>query len=156
MQRDFLNIGEVKVYHQPTVLSCYGLGSCVCVYLYDYVNKLGGGAHIALPYPHHQNEDANPLLYAENAIRELIQQMKLKAKTPFSSLRAKIIGGANVVNSDQYKIGITNYDVTRKLLLENGVFIAAEDVGGNVYRSGKFVTHTGDLTIHSNSIQYSL
>jgi chemotaxis protein CheD len=48
--------------------------------------------------------------------------------------RAKVFvaGGANVhnVDSDRFAIGKRNYAVLRKVLWQNGVLIAAEDVGG--------------------------
>ena len=44
-----VGMGRYIVRHNPSEVSCLGLGSCVGVFLYDKVSKKGGVAHVMLP-----------------------------------------------------------------------------------------------------------
>ena len=45
-----VGMGEMQVTNDPyAVLACLGLGSCICVCVYEPTSKLGGMAHIVLP-----------------------------------------------------------------------------------------------------------
>ena len=146
MHEDYLNIGEVKAFDIPVILTCYGLGSCIGLYLFDSLNKRGGGAHIMLANEKKQSGNELNLGFASQAIDEL-----LKILYNFSAeqywIRAKIIGGAKVIKTDEYNIGKENIEAVKKYLIQKGVFIASMDVGGEWVRTGKFETNTGKLLV---------
>ena len=41
-----VNMGELKVVHNPVILQSIGLGSCIAICLYDKTKNIGGLAHI--------------------------------------------------------------------------------------------------------------
>ena len=43
-----LGIGELAIAHNPHVLGCVGLGSCLAIAIYCPLKKLGGLAHVHL------------------------------------------------------------------------------------------------------------
>ncbi|MDH5382734.1 MAG: chemotaxis protein CheD, partial [Cyclobacteriaceae bacterium] len=153
---DFLNIGEVKAFKEPARLTCYGLGSCIGVFLYDFQNKVGGGAHIALSKNSSEGNSENPLQFAEEALKELLIQVDGVGILKPTSLRAKVIGGANVMKGDGFKIGQKNIETVKKFLVQNQVFIAGLDVGGNDFRTGKFETSTGKLIVTTSTKKYEI
>ena len=155
MQRDFLNIGEVKVFDDPVELTCYGLGSCVCVFIYDSFNKVGGGAHIALPKAP-QGIKVNSTEYADQAMQVLLREIRTLEKHGPGNLRAKLIGGANVLAQNGFDIGKENTEVVKKLLIDQKVFIAGIDLGGERSRTGRFHTHTGKLLVSSQTSNYEI
>ncbi|MDH5397999.1 MAG: chemotaxis protein CheD [Cyclobacteriaceae bacterium] len=145
-----LNIGEVKSSKEPALISVYGLGSCVAVFLHDLTTKVGGGAHIMLS-SHKEGYTLNdPLHYAEGALTQLIEQLQKKSGQE-SRFRAKIIGGANVLRSNENDIGKKNIAAVKDYLVKNRIYIAANDIGGHFLRTGLFETHSGRLKVVSPS-----
>jgi chemotaxis protein CheD len=45
-----IRVGEGIVARTPEIITSSGLGSCIVVTLYDLRQKIGGMAHIILPY----------------------------------------------------------------------------------------------------------
>ncbi len=150
MQELVLNIGEVKASREAQVISCYGLGSCVGVFLYDRRSKIAGGAHILLP----DAGNSNSTEYAEQAFKVLLNEMKALG-SDLSTLRAKIIGGGNMFSSGIH-IGLRNINSVKKLLLKNKIYLASDDTGGNTYRSGKFYVTDGSLEVSSAQSKYKI
>ena len=146
MREDFLNIGEVKAFDYPVLLACYGLGSCIGLYLFDSLNKRGGGAHIMLAENKTNMAEKRGGGYAKEMIDELLNYLYNFSAEP-SWIRAKIIGGAKVIESKEYHIGKTNIEAVRKYLVQKGVYIASTDLGGEWIRTGKFETNTGKLFV---------
>jgi len=147
LQEDYLNIGEVKAFESPVLLTCYGLGSCIGLYLFDSLNKRGGGAHIMLGEEEKNETGAKQnLAYAKQAIDELLKILYNFSATP-TWIRAKIIGGAKVIKSEAFNVGSANIEVVKTYLIKKGVYIASMDVGGEWVRTGKFETNTGKLLV---------
>ncbi|MDH5599291.1 MAG: chemotaxis protein CheD, partial [Cyclobacteriaceae bacterium] len=126
---------------------CYGLGSCIGLFLYDRLNKISGGAHIMLS--NSNNKNLSETYFAKGAIEELLKRMKALG-SDLALLRAKIIGGAEVVDIKTMHIGKNNIEEVRNSLIQNKIYIAASDVGGNISRTGKFYTDSGKLMVSTS------
>jgi chemotaxis protein CheD len=146
-------MGEIKSSRKPAVFSCSGLGSCVMLFVYDASTAIGGVAHIMLPNYVRTDTGMGHGHYANTSPSILIQQLLASGANP-ARLRAKIVGGANVFSwatSDHMtELGRENFERVRKTLLENKIYIAAEEMGGPGYQSVRCNTSTGEVTIKTD------
>jgi chemotaxis protein CheD len=148
-----LEMGQIKASADPAILTCYGLGSCVGVFLYDRLNKVGGGAHITLPAYNEFQQVESKLHYADCAIETLLYRMRsLGAST--ISLRAKVVGGSNISGFSNICVGLKNIESVRSILSKKGIFLAGNDVGGKAGRRARFNTQTGNLEVTNESTTY--
>jgi chemotaxis protein CheD len=146
-----LNINEMDVSAEPVVYICYGLGSCIALFLTDRTKGLSGGVHIPLPYRSDNSEwkDATCL------IDELLEAFQAGG-SDLNTLRAKVAGGAQVYGN-QVGIGMLNVEVVLKQLCDRKVYIAATDLGGNVSRTARYNSNSGELEIStSEQKKYSI
>ena len=144
MRNRMLSINDVEVDCGPVLYTCYGLGSCVGLFITDRVQQLSGGAHIALPsscgsgvYP-----DATRMMNA------LMTGLREKG-SDLICLRAKIVGGAKVYDLPG-NIGAQNVNVVLQYLLTNRIFVAATDLGGHIARTATFNSITGAVGISTS------
>ncbi len=149
-----LQMGEIKVSKLPATLTCVGLGSCVGVFLYDRISKVGGGAHITLPV-----YDATASLprsyYADTGLDQLLIGMQA-AGADISGLRAKIVGGANVTNIPSLDVGRHNTKAVLEILAKKKIYLAAYEVGGSRGRKAIFNTYSGTVYISSEQTNFSI
>ncbi len=140
-----LNIGDVVTSSRDASYACLGLGSCIGLFVQDRITGLSGGAHIFLP----ENEDGPPgvskFYNVSSALNEILSQFKSKG-SDLNTLRAKVVGGANVLGGDS-QTGHRNSKSVLSQLVARKIFIAAQDVGGTSCRSAKFQSTTGQLTV---------
>jgi len=145
-------MADLGVARAPTVLMTIGLGSCVGVTLYDPVAKLGGMAHIMLPYQRMGSVNGKPGKYADRAITILLQELISRGAVK-QRLEAKLAGGAQMFASkgaeasEILKVGQRNVEAARRILGEIGVRIVAADTGGYHGRTIELATETGALRI---------
>jgi len=149
-----VGISDYKTSTSPDTLVTYALGSCVGITLYDPVTHIGGLSHIMLPS---SSLRANGIIddrmkYADTAIPDLIAELvNLGARK--SSLRAKIIGGANMFNTKGTSfvdtIGERNIEAVKQILNQYGVPLVAEDVGENYGRTVYFLLEDGKVRVQS-------
>jgi chemotaxis protein CheD len=144
MRKRMLNINEVDVTDKPVVYTCYGLGSCIGLFVTDRVRGLTGGAHIPLP----SCSDADEFLGAGRLINELLGLFALGG-SDLSGLRAKVTGGAQVYENS-FNIGEQNVQVVLQKLIDLKVYLAATDVGGAMARTARFNSVTGELQISTS------
>lgn len=152
-----LNIGEIGVLNRPGILTCFGLGSCIGLFLYDRIHKVGGGAHIMLPTSAESKEGiSNSVLrYADHAIVALIQQMKTKgADINGMGIRAKLVGGAHLFKGEHLQVGKKNIEAVIKYLTKNKIYIASKDIGGTVSRTARFYTVNGNVEVSTSTYKY--
>jgi chemotaxis protein CheD len=140
-----LNIGDVVTSSRNASYACFGLGSCIGLFIQDRITGLSGGAHIFLP----ENEDGpfgtSKFYNVSSAFEEILNQFKLKG-SDLTTLRAKVVGGANVLSGDS-QTGYHNTKSVVSQLVARKIFIAALEVGGTYCRSAKFQGNTGQLTV---------
>lgn len=152
-----INMAEMAVGSDKTLIRTASLGSCVAIVIHDHKNQVGGMAHAMLPSrksaPADVVEEARRNIKAkeavakyadESAIRLVDEVEKIGGKK--ESMRAKLIGGSKMfrfLSGDDYGLGWRNAESARKQLLMLGIPIESEDVGGTVGRSAEFNIETG-------------
>jgi chemotaxis protein CheD len=132
------------VTRQPIVYTCFGLGSCIALFVADRLSGITGGAHIPLPDTAHAGE----FLSAVRLIETLLSNFE-KLGSNLSFLRAKIAGGACLYESAT-NLGQQNIDSVVARLTERKIFLAAADVGGKLARTVHFNSVTWELTIFTS------
>ena len=149
-----VGISDYKTSTSPDTLVTYALGSCVGIALYDPVTHIGGLSHIMLPSSSLRSNGVidDRMKYADTAIPDLISELVgLGAKQ--SSLKAKIIGGANMFNTKGTSfvdtIGERNIEAVKQILNQYGVPLVAEDVGDNYGRTVYFLLEDGKVRVQS-------
>jgi len=144
-----VNMSELCVAKSPTQLICLGLGSCIAIALYDGQCKIGGLAHVVLPYARGEGKVRHPGKFGNTAVKELLRQMKAKGAN-LLRIKAKIFGGANMfpqLNLGKKTIGQSNIEEVKKALKNHEIAIIAEEVGGQMGRTIVFETSTGQVCL---------
>lgn len=135
------------------VLKTTGLGSCVGITLFDPEAKVGGMAHVMLPSSDIAREGKrNDAKYADTAIPLLISKM-IERGASLSRMEAKLAGGAQMFAiasaNEMMRIGSRNAEASRQVLMEYGIPIKAEDLGGNYGRTIELDCCSGSLLVRS-------
>lgn len=125
----YVHAGQVVVSAEAEALTTI-LGSCVSVCLYDAVARVGGLNHYLLPCS--AVAPLNAARYGPGAIALLFDQMIASGATA-TRMAAQIFGGAAVLaafGNEKDHLGMRNARLARAILLDYGVAITVEDVGG--------------------------
>ena len=144
MRYQTLYINDTDVTFDPVIYTCFGLGSCIALFIVDRVTGLTGGAHIALPI----SLDDGEFLGAMRLIDTLLANFRKMGSNVYC-LRAKITGGAHVYDS-LIDIGEQNIQAVVQQLTVRKIFVAAADVGGRIARTARFNSLTGELIISTS------
>lgn len=139
------------------------LGSCVSACVRDKVFGIGGMNHFMLPVTHSDtprwgNSTVNVATrygdYAmEHLMNDIISHGGLK-----KNFEVKLFGGG-LINQGQSDIGGKNIKFVRQFLKDEGISVAAEDLGGIHPRKVYYFPQTGKVmmkrinTLHNNTIQ---
>ncbi|MCT4610228.1 MAG: chemotaxis protein CheD [Pelagimonas sp.] len=132
--------GSYHISSDETDILTTVLGSCVSVCLYDPVAKVGGMNHFLLPKSA-SGEDADNVRYGANAMELLINEL-LKNGATKENLEAKVFGGGKLTGPGKH-IGQSNASFTKQFLLEEGIPIRSESLGGTSARRIRFWPTTG-------------
>lgn len=149
-----VNIGEYKVsLNERKVLKACALGSCVAAILYDRIKKIGGMIHIALPDS--SLDDRKGLgYYADTGLSALLERM-VGFGASRKNIRAKIVGGANVLNISN-DIGKSNIIAVKKILKKSNIQITADHTGDTIARTASFFLDTGKVIISSGKKKWEI
>jgi two-component system, chemotaxis family, protein-glutamate methylesterase/glutaminase len=141
-----LHIAEMVVSEEPLVINTV-LGSCVAVVIYSPEKKVGGMIHFALPSVKDAGTSSDALRFGDQAVEKLAHAVLKLAGGKISQLRAKIAGGAAVVDSlkQSANIGELNIQMAEKCLRILQIPLLGKDVGGTQGRKVLFYTDTGRL-----------
>ncbi|OGW35064.1 MAG: hypothetical protein A2010_18315 [Nitrospirae bacterium GWD2_57_9] len=120
--------GEVRSTRRATLVS-NAIGSCIAVMMIDEFRQTGGIAHVMLPGSAERAQQDCPFRYAENAIEELIRQMKDLGSRQ-SDLVAVLAGGGNVLRRPDDTICSMNIGSVLAGLERRRVPVAASSLGG--------------------------
>jgi len=157
--RVVVDISDAKVSSNPSdVLVTYSLGSCIGVCLYDSAIHVGGMLHYQLPSSKmdEQRARSKPLMFADTGMNMLLTKL-LGMGANKKRMSVKIAGGAAMATGPQgFDIGKRNYLAIRKVLWSNGMFIDAEDVGGDTARSLYMNMEDGTVTVRSSGLEKCL
>jgi len=129
-----VGIGELVVSHDPAgILVAYGLGSCVGVTIFDSEGRIGGMAHVLLPWSEGREPgESEPARFADCAVDTLVQRFT-DAGSVKRRLIVKIAGGGSVLgaaNSEKFKIGQRNAEAIKERLRHHGLFLVSSQLGG--------------------------
>ncbi|RYZ58293.1 MAG: chemotaxis-specific protein-glutamate methyltransferase CheB [Proteobacteria bacterium] len=143
-----LGIGEIIIIRDQGSISTV-LGSCVALCIYSLDGSIGGMNHFVLPRPDLGARIEDEYRYGEASCKALIDTILAQSGVKKSDLRAKIIGGASIIESKGISrdIGNFNIDVARKAIAKHGIPLVAEDVGGALGRKMFFFTETGKVRL---------
>ena len=145
-----IGMGEFRVAHNPEVLMCIGLGSCVGLVLYDAVAKTGGMAHIMLPRCGQRQGFVHPGKFADSAVEALLKTME-RYGTFKRRIYAKLFGGANMFpdlhSNTLVHVGQRNLEAVREELAQRRIPILAEETGGGMGRTILFDTKDGRVHV---------
>lgn len=144
MKSRTLFINDVHVESEPVEYRCYGLGSCVALFIIDRLNMLSAGAHIALL----SGEGSDGYPDAPAMLDSLLNELQRRG-SDLKSLRAKIAGGAKVIEGSE-NVGEQNIRSVLQYLIQRRIFIAGSDLGGRVCRTATFNSVTGQLGIRTS------
>src|SRR5688500_16496138 len=145
-----VGMAELKVTEDPgAMLVSYALGSCVAVLVHDVLRRTAGMIHFMLPQSSITPEKSQtlPAMFADTGIPLLLHCMYGLGCCK-GNLVVRLVGGASVCTaSGHLQIGRRNYLAARRLLLEAGLSLAAEAVGGAVSRTVRLFASTGRATV---------
>lgn len=140
------------------MLITYSLGSCLGVAFYDPVLRVGGMVHCMLPLSQIDNDKARekPAMFVDVGVPKLMDEM-LKRGCRKKDLITRVAGAARVMdNTNLFRIGERNHAVFRKIMWKNGMFIQAEDIGGDQARTLQLEIATGRVVVWSQGREREL
>lgn len=146
-ERIKVSIADYVVASRGT-LTTSGLGSCLGIAIYDPDRGLSSLFHPMLPY---RNGDGSrpPERFVDSGIDVVVEEL-LAAGADEASLRAKIAGGAAVVDFETNgggSIGDRNVAAARAVLAGRGIEIVGEEIGGDCGRTVRVDAGTGAVTV---------
>ena len=139
------------------VLVTHALGSCLGISAYDAAACVGGLLHVMMPVSSANPEKArlNPFMFVDTGVPAFLAAMEA-AGALRRRYRIKIAGGAMVNGTDHFAIGNKNFIILKKVLWKQGVFISAQDVGGNIPRTMTLDMGTGHVRLSHAGKQWDL
>jgi chemotaxis protein CheD len=133
----------------------YALGSCLGITVYDPISCVGGMLHVMLPLSTiaPDKASANPFMFVDTGVPKLFFD-SYKAGAVKERLIVKVAGGACASGSqeDYFQIGKRNYQMLEKLLVKNGVSLAAVDVAGSKSRTLSLEVGTGVVKVSTYGV----
>ena len=120
-------------------LRLVGLGSCVGLFLWCRETGIGGVAHIMMP--ERTVDMINP--GADDIIESMVKDLRERGA---GFLRAKLVGGANVLKYNTF-VGSRNIEIVMNSLKSRGIYISEKVVGGVKPRSAIFRLEDGSMLV---------
>lgn len=159
-ERVVISPGEYFVLGKPGVISTL-LGSCIAACLYDPQERVIGMNHFMLSNPRYSRTMPMNISeagrYGIHAMDLLINAM-MKRGTDRRQLRAKIFGGATIINPEAttdnfFCVGQVNCRFIQEYLREEKIPVDAMDIGGEFGRVIHF--SNGDFAVHRRKVDSS-
>jgi chemotaxis protein CheD len=134
------------------------LGSCVSACIRDPQLGIGGMNHFMLPDADAGGPAGNAARYGAYAMEVLINEL-IKLGAVRSRLEAKVFGGGQIIANMKFTdIGKRNAAFVRTFLRDEGIRVAAEDLGDTCPRKVYFFPASGRVLVkrlrdlHNNTI----
>lgn len=147
-----VGIGHFRVLQQHGVLTAYGLGSCIGLFLYDENERIGGLAHIMLPGEKPEDSDVLNTRYAENAFEMMLKHMTEKGAS-LRRIGAIVVGGAHmfrdVYENIEHTVGYKNQQSVMEILQRRKITLIAQDLGGEIGRTMQADVSNGAVTVRT-------
>ncbi|MBI9069164.1 MAG: hypothetical protein JEZ09_17845 [Salinivirgaceae bacterium] len=138
----FVATGRLATGSQNGMISTSPLGSCVAVIAYDKTSKIGGIAHIMLPGNSPKDDKAEENKYAENAIENLLDELK-KSGSKNANIEICLVGGANVLKKENDTIADNLIFSIFKIMKQKKLSIKKTSLGGYERRSATLNLSSG-------------
>ncbi len=132
------------------------LGSCISACVRDPINKVGGMNHFMLPIQRENGAGVNGFStngisdaarYGNWAMEYLINEI-LKNGGRRENLEVKVFGGGKVISQmNRIDVGMQNINFVKNYLQQEGLRVAASDVGGPNPRKVLYFTDTGSAKV---------
>ncbi|MCP1102528.1 chemotaxis protein CheD [Aequitasia blattaphilus] len=149
-----VGIADMKLLEKEGSLITYALGSCIGISFYDPQIKLASLLHILLPEAQNLSE-TQVYKFADTGIRKTLKELQLKGGNKRRYL-CKLAGGAEMFklsgNSPVANIGQRNLESVCHILRQEGIYIAAQEVGGNIARTMILEAETGVVRIRTHGV----
>jgi chemotaxis receptor (MCP) glutamine deamidase CheD len=81
-------------------------------------------------------------------IDKMIEDMLIKGANQ-QTIRARLVGGADLYQMKSFKIGRQNIHFVRQKMRENNILIQSEETGGRVSRTARLDIKTGSLVVNT-------
>lgn len=151
--RRVIGIGELAVSGTAGLtITTHAVGSCIAVCIFDPVASVAGMLHFLLPESaiNPERADRHPAVFADTGIPLLFQTAYDHGLVKQRAI-VKLVGGAEMpqTNGAWFNTGRRNLLAARHLLWRNGVFVAAQDVGGTDARTVHMSVEDGRLQVFS-------
>ena len=151
--REVVGIGELAVSTASDMtIATHAVGSCIAVCVFDPAAGVAGMLHFLLPESSINPERAaeHPGVFADTGIPRLFQTAYSYGLVKQRAI-VKLVGGAEMPQSSKgwFNTGHRNLLAARHMLWRNGVFVAAEDVGGTDARTVHLSVGSGRLQVFS-------
>ncbi len=154
-----VDISDFKVTDDPrVVLATYALGSCIAVVAHDPVRRVTGMLHFMLPLSRTNPARAKerPAMFADTGLPLLFETLYARGCHK-ADIVVKVVGAGQLYDDrGTFDIGRRNHLILSKILEQNNVWIAAEDVGGTSSRSVRVHVATGEVIVRSHGREASL
>lgn len=142
--------GQLYLARDPVILRTI-LGSCVGVTFWSARLVVGALCHGILPRCHGEAKGADGHRYVDFSIRHLARQFDALGASR-NELDVKLFGGADVLpvaasGRARPTVGALNCQAALEVLEEEGLRIAASDLGGIRGRTIRFNTGTGEVLL---------
>lgn len=141
-----LNIGDVIASSRNVSYTCFGLGSCIGLFLHDRTTSFSGAAHIFLPERVTVESQWNKFYDVTSALDALLGQFAAMG-SDLQAVRAKVTGGASITGRGM-DTGLQNGKAVLSELINRRIYIAAADIGGTSARTARFNSTTAELHVH--------
>jgi chemotaxis receptor (MCP) glutamine deamidase CheD len=134
--------GEVQSTSSSETLQSGVIGSSLAVIVYDRKKGNGGIAHIMLPGQSPTKKTTPDTKYADDAIEELLKQMKNLGSAPKNML-VFLVGAGNVLRRHDDVVCLENVKSTTKILKSSRMTVAKRAMGGFERRRARIDTRKG-------------
>lgn len=159
MMQRVVGVSDMTVSDIPgDLVVTHSLGSCVGLSVWDPAVRVGGILHFQLPSAANGRTPApaNPCVYADTGIPVLFKAA-CGMGASLRRIQVKLTGGANILDGNGFfNIGLRNLTAARRILWRHGLLVAAEDVGGDFWRTVTLDISSGRLTIKTSGSVYEL
>lgn len=154
-----VGLGDMAVSDCPDeTLVTHSLGSCLGVTFYDPVLRVGGMVHCMLPLSQLNGDKAKekPCSFVDTGIPRLMEEMFGRGCRK-KDMITRVAGAARMMDSANFfRIGERNHAVFRKIMWKNGMFIQAEDIGGEQARTLLLEIATGRVLVRASGQEREL
>lgn len=135
-------------------LVTYALGSCIGVAAFDPVARVGAILHFMLPGPPGASADAvDPFLYATTGIPAMFEVLGAAGAQQQRLVVCAAGGAAIVADAGVVMIGQRNGAMLRQILRQQGLELAAADLGGRLARTMTLDVTTGVVVVRAGGAE---